>query len=330
MSGETRAITVHDDEETEPQQDVKLIHAKILNASYLVRNQYQDEFQELLQKQRRSCLTEQEHFQILKHFIKLRSGLDILTIEIIQKFRYADIVANFACLIDLTNETTKDELMRSERITKHAYILHVINRLGFNGIYDDILIHRDDFTNKMTTTILYLFNQFKINKKFNMLMNDSKHKIKDMLEAKFKAQLYYINSLVRKYSIKISVVQKTEKGFSKKVNYYKVSFLDSIDELLEYKIRKGYTLKDSKNMFIKPSSIDGFEFKYAELFSKDGQRSNNNSDGSSQEHTLDTKSLDSLIPQDTEEATSTHDDMVKKKTIKKKRSRFELFGDTPF
>ena len=83
-------------------------------------------------------------------------------------------------------------------------------------------------------------------------------------------------------------------------------------------------------MFIKPSSIDGFEFKYAELFSEDGQRSNNNSDGSSQEHTLDIKSLVSLIPQDIEEATSTHDDMVKKKTIKKKRSRFELFGDTPF
>ena len=89
MSGETRPITVHDDEETESQQDVKLIHAKILNARNLVRNQYQDEFQELLQKQRRSCLTEQEHFQILKHFIKLRSGLDILAIEIIQKFRYA-------------------------------------------------------------------------------------------------------------------------------------------------------------------------------------------------------------------------------------------------
>ena len=83
-------------------------------------------------------------------------------------------------------------------------------------------------------------------------------------------------------------------------------------------------------MFIKPSSIDGLELQYTDLFNKDGQRINTNSDGSSQEHTLDTKSLVSLIPQDIEEATSTHDDMVKKKTIKKKRSRFELFGDTPF
>jgi len=259
MSGETRPITIHDDEETESQHDVKLIHAKILNSRDLVRNQYQDECQELLQKQRRSCLTEQEHFQILKHFIKLRSGLDILTIEIIQKFRYADIVANFACLIDLKNETTKDELMRSERITKHAtYISLILSRLGFQGIHDDKMILRDEFTSNMSSTIMYLFDAFKNNKNFNMLMNESRHKIKDMLEADFKAQLYYINSLLRNYSIKISVVQKSKKGLSKKVNYYKLSFLHNIDELLEYRINKGYKFKDRNNLFVKPSTISGY------------------------------------------------------------------------
>jgi hypothetical protein len=257
---------LNDDDEREPQQGYDLIHEKILNARDLIKNPYQNEFQELLQKQRRSCLTEEEHYQLQKHYIKLRSGLDILTIEIIKKFRYDDnIITNFACLFDLSNETTKDELMRIERIQQHTYISLILIRLGFEGIHDDEMIHRDDFTIDMSSTIMHLFNAFKNNKNFNMLMNESRHKIQDLLEADFKAQLCYINTILKSYSIKIGFTCKKFRKYKNKLLYYHIQFRDNIDELLEYKINKGYKFKDRNNLFVKPSTISGYEFKYDEL-----------------------------------------------------------------
>ena len=38
-----------------------------------------------------------------------------------------------------------------------------------------------------------------------------------------------------------------------------------MDELLEYKINTGYKFKDRNNLFVKPSTISGYEFKYDEL-----------------------------------------------------------------
>jgi hypothetical protein len=161
-------------------------------------------------------------------------------------------------LFDLSNETAKDVLMRTERLQKHTYISLILFRLGFQGIHDDKMILRDEFTSNMSSTIMYLFDAFKNNKNFNMLMNESRHKIQDMLEADFKAQFCYINTILKSYSIKIGFTRKKSRKCKNKIIYYHIQFRDNIDELLEYKINKGYKFKDRNNLFVKPSTIEGY------------------------------------------------------------------------
>ena len=83
-----------------------------------------------------------------KHYIKHKTGLDIITLEIVKKFRYGDKIKDFTCLIDTNNRHNGTSLNICEDITRHNYIISIINKLGFKNIYDDTRIKKSEFEKK--------------------------------------------------------------------------------------------------------------------------------------------------------------------------------------
>ena len=47
-----------------------------------------------------------------------------------------------------------------------------------------------------------------------------------------------------------------------KSNFYVIELQNSIDELLEYRINRGYKLVDGQNIFVRPSTIAGRKLVY--------------------------------------------------------------------
>jgi hypothetical protein len=117
----------------------------------------------------------------------------------------------------------------------------------------------------MNNVIDYLTQEYTSNKKFNMIMNKTKHNIRNMRGKSLRALLGYINSCFIFFGVKISTIQKQEISYTNKTNYYKLEVLHNVDELLEYKIKKGFNFEDNDCIFIKPSTINGYQFKYSNM-----------------------------------------------------------------
>ena len=88
-----------------------------------------------------------------------------------------------------------------------------------------------------------------------MIMNKTKHNIKNMKDKSLKALLGYINSFFSQYGIKVAQKRKSEKRNENMVCYYRIEIINNVDELLEYKINKGFQLNDDDDLFVKPSTI---------------------------------------------------------------------------
>ena len=94
----------------------------------------------------------------------------------------------------------------------------------------------------MNNVIDYLTQEYTSNKKFNMIMNRTKHNIRIMKGKSLKAMIGYINSCLSIFGIKISSVQKHEGSNVNKTNYYRLEPLHNVDDLLEYKIKQGFQI----------------------------------------------------------------------------------------
>jgi hypothetical protein len=237
-------------------KDVNLITEKVVDAEDLTEEAYE----ELLRLQRITNMTEAQKLQIQKHVVKRRTGLDVLDMDLVKKFRYQDLVAKFACLIDLENERSSEDNNRALNLTEHKYIREVITRLGFNHIFDKKKISRSTFVRKLREVIQWLSTESN-RKDFDMIMNKTKHNIRSLRDADFKKQLYFINGLLSSYSVKLKLKQEREES-TNKTNYYVIELQNCIDELLEYRVNRGYKLADSQNIFVKPSTIIGRKMIY--------------------------------------------------------------------
>jgi hypothetical protein len=255
--------TVDDGHASESSTEIskETLYANIANATDVDRYQ----FEELKVKQRKCKLSRDEHYKLSKHYIKLLTGLDILTNDIVNTFRYNDLINSFACIFDDENEKSKDPIKHAENLMKLNYIRTIINKLGYSSIYDDVLVPRVVFQANMNDVIDYLIHEYNTNKQFNMIMNKTKHNIKYMKGKTLKALLGYINSFLSLYSLKISMCRRQEVKHANKTLYYKIELLNNIDELLEYRIQNGYQLKDKNNTFRRPSSTPAYTYKYKEL-----------------------------------------------------------------
>ena len=229
----TEAINITIETEA-PREKVNIINENIISADDIDEKTYI----ELLDKQKRSKATPFDKYMIKKHYYKKITGLDILDDKILSKFKYSNVIANFLFLIDDGNKTKGTKLKHDEISTKRQYVLNIIDKLGF-AMHDIFKtnevknkIKYDTFENNMMAAIKYLLDEHKTNKRFNMIMNESKHNINKMKDATLKAQLGYLNSILSSYALKISSTQHKEKGTQNRVYYYTIDILDNIDELI--------------------------------------------------------------------------------------------------
>jgi hypothetical protein len=239
-------------------KEVNLVNEKVIDAEDLTEEAYE----ELLRLQRITNMTEVQKLQIQKHVVKKRTGLDVLDLDLVKKFKYQDLVAKFACLIDIANERTSEENSKSLNITEHNYVRNIISRLGFDHVFDRKKINRNTFTKRLKETVKWLGDESVRSKDFDLIMNKTKHNIRCMTDADFKKQMYFINSFLYSYSIKISLKQERVDGSVNKSNFYAIELQNSIDELLEYRINRGYKFLDGQNLFVKPSTITGRKMIY--------------------------------------------------------------------
>jgi hypothetical protein len=213
-------------------------------------------------------------------------------LDLVKKFRYQDLVVRFASLIDLDNEKSSEDNNRALNITEHKYIREIINRLGFDHIFDGKKINRTSFVLNMREVVSWLSTESVKCKDFNLVMNKSRHNIRSMVEADFKKQMYFINSFLSSYSFKIGLKRVREDGHANMVNYYVIEFQNSIDELLEYRVNRGYKLVDELNIFIKPSTIAGRQMIYRDKVVNDPVVVEEPTVRKNKTTTLDTSSLD--------------------------------------
>ena len=122
-------------------------------------------------------------------------------------------------------------------------IVHsIIYDFGFKNVFDTKIITPDEFNER--AEIIKNNNQLFKNNNLKVLFN--KLKITNKFETN-KAFLGIINSVLENYSIKIQYIQKKIKG--KLCQFYKLEILDNIDEIIQYKVNKGFKLVDTNNIF---------------------------------------------------------------------------------
>jgi hypothetical protein len=221
-----------------------------------------NEYEELLQKQQKDNATEEEKQRISRFFYKKQLCIDKLenneeSKEFCKIFN-VNSINNFISLINADNIKESEDNQTKEYKDKADLINKLIVDMGFNNIFDNKQILKGDFIPKieniLKTNVLFT-NQLNTQIRFNLnktnkieIKNDATQKEKEKV---IKGFLGYVNSLLDSYNIKVSYDRKTVKGEGKKA-CYNLEILNDINELLEYKIRRGFKLHDDKN--IRPKS----------------------------------------------------------------------------
>ena len=77
-----------------------------------------------------------------------------------------------------------------------------------------------------------------------------------------KSKLGYINSVLSEFCIKVATVRKQEKK-GNKTSFYKLEHLHNISEIVEHKIKRGFTLRDASNIYQSPT-----QHRYSHLILK--------------------------------------------------------------
>ena len=221
-------------------------------------------FKYLLEKQKQSNADKIDKLQIKKYLIKSSLGVDKLDENILEYYDSPLIIKKIEHLIDKTNIKNYNDNQTKENIKKVDIINDLINKLGFK-LFDNKTISRDKFEKNIDEIIKT--NELFINPKLaNILFNSSKVNIKTN-----KQFLGFVNTVLENYKLKIQSkeirVKKEdiEKVGKTKDTAYSLEWLkgyDTINELIQYKIDKGYKLNDTNKLRPKPTTE---QYKYLVL-----------------------------------------------------------------
>ena len=208
----------------------------------------EDEFRVLCGKKQRSEATEEEKRKVDKHYLKRNYGVDILDENII-KIKVSSI-KDFLSLLDIENlkrhdERAKEDNQTKEKILKLKLINSFIKDIGFDHIYDTKEIKQQDLQDRIEN-IVKTNEIFTKSKKTKILFKLRKNT--STIE-NTKQLIGIFNSILIDYNVKLSSKRKgVIKGTSIKQIYYYIERINNIDEILNYRIRKGYNLKDNNNI----------------------------------------------------------------------------------
>jgi len=208
------------------------INQLILNAEDI----NQKEYIEYIDNAKKNKSTEIEKRCCEKHSFKLLYGVDILDENILKVDK--SHLKNFIYMIDINNiniPSVDIDNQTKEKILKITLIKDVLNNIGFNNVYSNEIVEIN--LENVKKSLLF-------NKENNILFSDNKKQIK--IENN-KQLLGYINKILINYSINIKPhrIRTKEQTLIYK---YKLIRLNDIDEIINYKLRKGYKLVDNDNI----------------------------------------------------------------------------------
>jgi hypothetical protein len=199
------------------------------------------EYEELLDKQKKDNATKDEKLSVSKTYFKKCLGIDKIDGEILKEFT-PQSVYNFCSIIDINNISKSKDLQVQEEKSKAIQIRQLIKDLGFKNCFDsDHRIFKTDFEviKKNIIKNNSLFTDFSDTKVKFELNKD----IKGVDGKKFNG---FINQLLNRYNLHLKYDQIT--NGKKKFGVYKLVQTLNINELLGYKIEKGFKLEDSEKM----------------------------------------------------------------------------------
>ena len=218
-----------------------------VNNLLLIENIEDDEYDILLEKQKKDKATKEDKLKVKKHHLKKVLGLDDLSVEIIENNLDQNSVGNFTSLIDIENIRKIDDNQTLEKIDKSTKVKQLLSEIGFSSVFDKKVIKKETFL-QIVDNIIKNNDMFKDMENTQIRFNLNKTNTCKTT----KQFLGFVNTIFEKYSIKVSYTQKTENKV--KQTYYKLEQLFFINELLEYRILKGYNLKDPNNHRVKPNT----------------------------------------------------------------------------
>jgi len=205
------------------------------------------EYTTLTTKQKKSEATEEDKFKIAKHSYKMKLGVDKLNDEILSAFREKSRVDNFVYLIDDKNIPLHLDNQTKEKKLKIKILNSIIKDLGFKNIFDTTPILKEDFIKNSET--LMANNEFFTNfSNTKTLFNVNKNK-RDLTQKGF---LGFINTILDDYCINIKYHQLPKS--QNRATSYIIIQKDNINEILQYKIRKGFILNDTNKIRTAPTT----------------------------------------------------------------------------
>ena len=213
-------------------------------------------YEEKLRIQKAGKATALDKLLIEKHYYKLRLGVDLLDEEILKGFYKNEyIIKNFIHLLDKGNFKDGNDDKTESKKAKLKIIHKLINQLGFENIYDDKMIKKENFDNNLRTLILNneLFTDKKTTK---ILFGLSKS---DIDTTSNKAVLGYVNSILENYCLKIEFKYTEGKKKIAQNGKYHLIQLYGINEIVDNLMRRGYPIIDENNI-MKP--VENQKFKH--------------------------------------------------------------------
>ena len=160
-----------------------------------------------------------------------------------------DSIKKFTSLIDIQKVKETNDNHKKEIIDKAKLINQLVKDLGFKNIFDNqTKLNRKEFLEKVESVT-----------KNNIICTDklnTKVRFNLSKQAKISSSngfLGFVNGLFQDYNIKIT--QKRITINYKNDTIYKLTIINDINELLEYKIKLGFNLYDGQSMRTPSKSI---------------------------------------------------------------------------
>jgi hypothetical protein len=201
----------------------------------------EEKFQECLIAQQTDQATTKQKLAVTKHMHKLALGLDNLNENVLKTFTM-DSIKKFTSLIDIQNVKETNDNHKKEIIDKAKLINQLVKDLGIKNIFDnEKKLNRKELLEKVETIT-----------KNNIIFTDklnTKVRFNLSKQAKISSSngfLGFVNGLFQDYNIKI--IQKRVAVNYKNDTVYKLTIINDINELLQYKINLGFNLYDSQSM----------------------------------------------------------------------------------
>jgi len=253
---------------------------KIINSKYISKTEYT----ELLKKQNKQEITEDEHFILANKTLELQMGLKIdkgleynikvkeeeKTINLMEKYIYnPSSIKNFSYLVDIENLKEFDDAFTENKKKQLFLINEFFQKIGINNVFSTKKFLKSELKNLLKGLNIYKpENQIIFNKDredFITVKDIKNRKTKEIktliINDDVKIQIDYINSILENYKLSFRVGYNGKR--EEKNKYYELKRLDFIDEIIYYKkVRK--QIKDSNNLITRKNIDLKFEnnFKY--------------------------------------------------------------------